>query len=67
MRRILFVCVMFFAASSALAVMAIWTGRLEYVTTITGQQAVRCEYDYVGKRFWVTMSGGICPPSINVN
>lgn len=45
---------------------AYWTGKVEYVTTVTGQRAVSCQYDYAGQKFWKTFSGGTCPSSIEV-
>lgn len=45
---------------------AYWTGKVEYVTTITGQRGVSCEYDYLGKKFWKTFVRSSCPSSIEV-
>lgn len=40
---------------------AVWTGSIEYISTRTGQNAVRCEYQYGGETFWKTFRGGTCP------
>jgi hypothetical protein len=53
------------AASSAFAVTAFWTGRQEPVTTVTYQQAWRCEYNYAGQRFWRVFKIS-CPSSVEV-
>ena len=43
---------------------AMWTGRMEYVTTMTYQQGVNCQYDYMGQKFWRTFVGGSCPGKV---
>ena len=43
---------------------AIWTGRQEFVTTVTYQQGVNCQYDYMGQMFWRTFVGGSCPMKV---
>mgnify|MGYP003555097118 CR=1 FL=1 len=45
---------------------AYWTGSARYVTTVTGERAVSCEFSYAGQKFWKTFSGGTCPSSIEV-
>lgn len=43
---------------------ALWTGRMEYVTTVTYQNGVNCQYDYMGQKFWRTFIGGMCPAKV---
>ncbi len=52
-------------ATPALAVTATWTGRSEMVTTVTYQQAWRCQYEYGGKKFWMTFKNS-CPATVEV-
>ncbi len=47
-------------------VLAFWTGRSEYVVTISGKQGINCEYEYVGHKFWQAFVGGICPMKYEV-
>jgi len=53
------------AAASAHAAIATWTGRQEMVTTVTYKQAWRCEYNYLGQKFWRVFEV-TCPSSIEV-
>lgn len=53
-------------ASSAWAMTANWTGRQESFATVTGRNAIRCEYNCMGRRFWQSFDGGMCPMSIEV-
>lgn len=56
-----------FAASVAHAATATWTGRSEIVTTVTYQQAWRCEYSYAGQTFYRLFPiGSGCPASVEV-
>lgn len=51
----------------AIAGTAIWTGNTRFVTTVTYQQGIACEYNYLGQKFWRTFVGiGSCPSSIEV-
>ena len=54
MFRKLFFLAFLLLATSAQAATAIWTGRSEQITTVTYQQAWRCEYNYMGHYFWRT-------------
>lgn len=46
---------------------AVHTGRSEQFTTITGKQAIHCEYELSGRRkFWKAFLGVTCPPTVNV-
>lgn len=51
---------------SAHAATAYWTGRSEYVTTITGRMGISCEYSYFGRTFWRTFVQSACPTSVQV-
>ena len=52
-------------AAPAFAVTANWTGVSETVTTVTYQQAWRCQYEYGGKKFWMTFKNS-CPATVEV-
>ncbi|MEO8297909.1 MAG: hypothetical protein ABI574_08890 [Burkholderiales bacterium] len=55
------------ASAGANAATAIWTGKIEFVTTVTFKQAVRCQYNYLDQLFWVTLAGqAFCPGSYEV-
>lgn len=53
------------AVSTAYAATANWTGKQEMVTTVTYQQAWRCEYIYAGQTFWRVFKIS-CPSSVEV-
>lgn len=48
------------------SVTAYWTGNVNYVTTITYQSGVNCEYNYAGQSFWRTFTRSNCPSQIEV-
>ena len=50
----------------AFAAIAYWTGNVKYVTTVTYQQGVSCEYNYAGNTFWRTFVGMSCPSQVSV-
>jgi hypothetical protein len=52
-------------AVSVFAASAFFTGRQEMVTTVTYQQAWRCEYNYNGQMLYFIFSG-VCPSSVEV-
>jgi len=46
---------------------AYYTGNSRRVTTVTGQQAISCEYRLNnGQKFWRTFGGYSCPSSVEV-
>jgi len=53
------------ASFGAHAAQAFWTGSMEMVTTVTYQQAWRCEYNYNGQIFYRIYQGS-CPPFVEV-
>lgn len=54
------------ASAPAFAVIvATFTGLQEQVTTVTGQIAIRCQYDYFGQKFYRIFKAQ-CPSSIEV-
>lgn len=54
-------------ASQAMAATAYYAGRQENVTTVTGQMAIKCLYQYNGQKFWETFVGQYtCPMSVEV-
>jgi len=56
----------FLMALPASAATAHWTGGMEFVTTVTFQPGIRCEYDYLGQRFWRIFLRRTCPMRIDV-
>lgn len=44
---------------------AMWTGKFYQVTTVTGRNAVNCEYVYGDQTFWKAFEGR-CAASIEV-
>lgn len=54
-----------FAASTAYAAQAYFTGNMHQVTTVTQQIGWECEYLYAGQKFWRTFVG-LCPTVIEV-
>jgi carbohydrate-selective porin OprB len=54
-------------ASQASAAMAMWTGRIEYVTTVTMKPGVKCWYQYMGQTFaQVFVDTASCPLNIEI-
>ena len=49
-----------------LAAWAFWTGRYEFVTTVTYRQGVKCEYNYAGQTFWRVFTKVSCPARVEV-
>jgi len=58
--------VLVFVSMQAQAATAMWTGRCEFITTVTYQQGVTCEYNLFGNTFWRTFTGALCPMSVEV-
>jgi hypothetical protein len=65
-KKFALVIAMLTSANCAFAATAYWTGNVRYVTTVTYQQGVNCEYNYAGKTFWRTFVGGTCPSTVQV-
>jgi hypothetical protein len=63
----LFISMLVVMSTSVMAfnMKAYWTGQSQQTTTITGMPGWMCEYDYLGKKFWVT-SRNFCPSWIDV-
>lgn len=54
-------------ATPALPDQAMWTGRMEFVTTVTYKQGIKCEYSLYGKKFWKVFVGiSSCPQFVEV-
>lgn len=66
MRKFAIAAAMCAACANAHAAIAYWTGQMRFVTTVTYQQGVSCEYRYVSSTFWRTFVGATCPPSVEV-
>lgn len=47
------------------AATATWTGLSELVTTVTYQQAFKCQYQFAGQKFW-RLFRNYCPPTVEV-
>jgi len=44
-----------------------WTGKMEYITTVSGHQGVKCEYIYGSKTFWEVFADEYsCPSQVEV-
>jgi hypothetical protein len=52
-------------STSVYAAMAVWTGRMEQVTTVSGLVAWNCQYQVYGKFFWRIFENR-CPNTIEV-
>ena len=66
MKRVLILALVA-ASFPALAALANFTGRMEFRQTVTGQQAVACEFQYGMQKFWKLFPmGSSCPPTIEV-
>jgi hypothetical protein len=66
MKKILIALALCAAAAQASAATAIWNGQIEWIQTVTYQQAVRCGYNYLGQMFTQVFIASSCPPSIEV-
>ena len=66
MKKLITLIALLIVASSAFAGTAYWTGEVQYITTISYQQGVRCGYNYNGQHFYMVFNSTICPSSINV-
>ena len=66
MKVVLAAALILLASTQAVAEMAIWTGEMKYVTTVTGRTAANCKYRASGGTFWVVFVSGMCPPSVDV-
>lgn len=53
------------ACASAFAATAYWTGSMTQVTTVTFQIAWRCEYQYLGQKFYRIFRDS-CPSTVEV-
>jgi len=58
--------VLFSISLNAYAGNAFWNGYIEFITTISYQQGVRCGYNYNGQTIYQVFLGGNCPSSIDV-
>jgi carbohydrate-selective porin OprB len=66
MKKILAAALLALAASQAFAVTAFWNGQIQFVTTVSYQQGVRCGYTYPGGTVTQVFIGGTCPNQIEV-
>lgn len=65
MKKMLLVIAGIAISTQAIAALDFFTGRQEMVTTVTYQQAWRCEYNYNGQMFYFIFQGS-CPSSVQV-
>jgi hypothetical protein len=65
MKKPIFALTIALAAAPAFAATAYFTGRQEQVTTVTGQVAWKCEYNYAGQTFWRVFQNS-CPSRVEV-
>ena len=51
----------------AQAATAYWTGKMEFVQTVTYKSGISCEYDIYGQKFWRTYTNVMsCPSTVEV-
>lgn len=43
-----------------------FTGRMERFISVTGKNAVRCEYEIPGRKFWMSFIAYTCPQTVEV-
>ena len=67
MKKTLIISLLLLTAAQAHAASAFWTGQTKFVTTVTYQQAVACEYRYLSQTFWrLFPAGSSCHSSVEV-
>lgn len=66
MKKIIVFLFILTTISYAYAATAYWTGRMEYIQTVTYKQGVKCEYRYMSQTFWQTFTSSYCPQSIEI-
>ncbi len=53
--------------AQAIAAQAFFTGQMEMTQTVTGKPITRCQYDYLGTKFWRLFPYGTsCPSTVEV-
>lgn len=46
---------------------AFFTGRMKFVTTVTYETGIKCQYNYLGRTFWKTyVNASNCPAQVQV-
>ena len=65
MRSVIFASAMLTCSASALAATAMFTGRSEYVQTVTYKWVWKCEYSYLGRTF-TRLFPTSCPATVEV-
>jgi hypothetical protein len=65
MRNVVAFVLVLVLAIPASAATAFWTGRQEQVQTVTYKWVWRCEYNYLGQKFWRLFESS-CPSSVEV-
>lgn len=66
MKQSLFVAALMLSGVYATAQQASWNGSMDYVTTITGAQGVKCGYQYNGQEFSRVFKASSCPRVVDV-
>lgn len=67
MKKTLAVLLLALASNYAIAAQALWTGRMELVQTVTYKYVNRCEYEYLGTKFWrLFPTTTFCPNTVDV-
>lgn len=66
MKRSLFAVALMLSGVHATAQQASWNGSMDYVTTITGAQGVKCGYQYNGKNSSRVFRASSCPRVVDV-
>jgi hypothetical protein len=66
MKHLIALAILVMASSSAMAMFAMHTGKMEYVYTVSGKSAIKCEYTTGAGTFWQLFMQGYCPSSVEV-
>ncbi len=53
-------------SSTMFLIIARFTGRSQTFTTVTGKQAIHCQYQIPGRTFWMDFMGFNCPQTVEV-
>ena len=67
MKKIIAAAILLMASAQAFAVMATWTGQVQYVTTVSYKQGMSCQYTAPGGTFWLTFKLGSCPFTVEMD
>lgn len=66
MRFRILLAMLLLLTTPAFAAQAIWTGKAKQVQTVTYKIMWKCQYSYLGRKFWKIVKGAGCPSTIEV-